>query len=45
LQAATINAAQLLKQDKDLGSVTEGKYADIVAVDGNPLDNISQAFT
>jgi imidazolonepropionase-like amidohydrolase len=41
LQAATINAAQLLKHDKDLGSVTEGKYADIVAVNGNPLDNIS----
>jgi imidazolonepropionase-like amidohydrolase len=41
LQAATINAAQLLKRDKDLGSVTQGKYADVVAVDGNPLDNIS----
>jgi len=41
LQAATINAAQLLKRDKDLGSVTQGKYADVVAVGGNPLDNIS----
>ncbi|MDB6086536.1 MAG: amidohydrolase [Gammaproteobacteria bacterium] len=41
LQAATINAAQLLKRDKDLGSVTQGKYADVVAVDGNPLENIS----
>ena len=41
LQAATINAAQLLKRDKDMGSITQGKYADIVAIDGNPLDNIS----
>jgi imidazolonepropionase-like amidohydrolase len=41
LQAATISAAQLLKRDKDMGSVTQGKYADVVAIDGNPLDNIS----
>ena len=41
LQAATINAAQLLRHDKDLGSVTQGKYADIIAVEGNPLDHIS----
>ncbi len=41
LQAATINAAQLLKRDKDLGSVTPGKFADVVAIDGNPLENIS----
>ena len=41
LQAATRNASQLLRHDKDLGSVTAGKYADVVAVDGNPLDDIS----
>ena len=41
LQAATINAAQLLRHDKDMGSVTPGKYADLVAVGGNPLENIS----
>jgi imidazolonepropionase-like amidohydrolase len=41
LQAATINAAQLLRRDRDLGSVTQGKFADVVAVDGNPLDDIS----
>jgi imidazolonepropionase-like amidohydrolase len=41
LQAATISAAQLLKREKDLGSITQGKYADLVAVDGNPLENIS----
>jgi len=41
IQAATVHAAQLLKHDKDLGSVTAGKLADVVAVVGNPLDNIS----
>jgi imidazolonepropionase-like amidohydrolase len=40
LQAATSNAAQLLKRDKDLGSVTAGKFADIVAVPGDPLADI-----
>jgi imidazolonepropionase-like amidohydrolase len=41
IQAATVSASQLLKHDKDLGSVTAGKFADVVAVAGNPLDNIS----
>src|SRR5579871_4224130 len=41
LQAATVNAAQLLKHDKDLGSVTAGKYADVVAVPGDPLADIA----
>ena len=41
LQAATKNAAELLKQSKNLGSVESGKFADIIAVDGNPLDDIA----
>ena len=41
LQAATINAALLLKHDKDLGSLSSGKFADVVAVPGNPLEDIS----
>lgn len=41
IQAATLNTARLLKMEKEVGSITEGKYADIIAVDGNPLDNIS----
>jgi imidazolonepropionase-like amidohydrolase len=40
LQAATTHAADLLHQTKDLGSVEAGKLADVVAVDGNPLDDI-----
>jgi imidazolonepropionase-like amidohydrolase len=41
IQAATINAAQLLRHEKDLGSIAAGKIADLVAVPGNPLDDIS----
>jgi len=41
LQAATLNAALLLKHDKDLGSITPGKLADLIAVRGNPIEDIS----
>ena len=41
IQAATVNAAALLRHDKDLGSVATGKIADVVAVPGNPIDDIS----
>src|SRR5450631_4589832 len=41
IQAATINAAQLLKHDKDLGTVAPGKIADVVAVPGDPIADIS----
>ena len=40
IQAATVNAAALLRQ-KDLGSISVGKIADVVAVPGNPIDDIS----
>jgi imidazolonepropionase-like amidohydrolase len=41
LQAATTHAAELLHKSKDLGSITAGKYADIVAVPGDPLQDIA----
>ena len=41
LQAATINAATMLEKDKDVGSIEPGKYADIVAVKGDPLSDIT----
>ena len=40
IKAATIHAATLLGAEKDLGSVEAGKYADLVAVPGNPLEEI-----
>jgi imidazolonepropionase-like amidohydrolase len=41
LQIATWNSAKLLKQEKDLGSIAPGKFADLVLVDGNPAEDIS----
>jgi hypothetical protein len=41
LQVAMLNAARLLKQDKDLGSIAPGKQADFLLIDGNPGEKIS----
>jgi len=37
IKAATINAAELLGEKDKLGSIEAGKFADLVAVDGDPL--------
>jgi imidazolonepropionase-like amidohydrolase len=42
LQAGTSNAAQLLRWQNDIGSITTGKFADIVAVSGDPLADITE---
>lgn len=41
LQAATLNNSQLLGLDKDMGTIEAGKYADLVAVPGDPLKDIT----
>lgn len=40
IQAATILPAELLKKDTEIGSISVGKRADIVAVNGDPLADI-----
>jgi imidazolonepropionase-like amidohydrolase len=40
LQAATLNPARVLKMADSLGIVEPGKFADLVLVDANPLENI-----
>lgn len=40
IRAATITAAQLLRKEDQLGTIEPGKLADIVAVPGDPLQNI-----
>jgi imidazolonepropionase-like amidohydrolase len=40
LISATKTAAELLRVDDTLGTISAGKFADIVAVKGNPLDDI-----
>ena len=41
IQAATMSASTLLGVEKDFGSVEQGKFADLVAVTGDPLKDIT----
>jgi hypothetical protein len=41
LRIATIEAAQVMHMEHDLGSITPGKFADMILVNGNPAANIS----
>jgi imidazolonepropionase-like amidohydrolase len=41
IRSATVRGAELLRMEKDIGTLEQGKYADIIAVRGNPLDDIS----
>jgi imidazolonepropionase-like amidohydrolase len=42
IQSATVNAADLLGWSDRVGSVRVGRFADLVAVDGDPLTDITQ---
>jgi imidazolonepropionase-like amidohydrolase len=41
IEAATVNAAQLLGVDKDVGSLELGKAADLIAVSGDPTRDVT----
>ena len=41
IQAATVTTAELLGVRDELGSIVPGKLADIIAVDGDPLEDIA----
>jgi imidazolonepropionase-like amidohydrolase len=41
IQAATVNAADLLGWSDRVGRIAPGLYADLIAVDGDPLQDIS----
>jgi imidazolonepropionase-like amidohydrolase len=41
IQAATLVAAQAMGMEKESGTIEVGKRADVILVDGNPLENIS----
>jgi imidazolonepropionase-like amidohydrolase len=40
IQAATRNAAQALGREKDVGAIAVGRYADMIAVSGDPLADV-----
>lgn len=41
IRCATVHAAKLLRAEEDLGVVEAGKYADLIAVRGDPLADVS----
>jgi imidazolonepropionase-like amidohydrolase len=41
LRIATLQPAEILKRDHDLGTIEPGKLADFILVDGDPTRNIS----
>jgi len=41
LQAGTVNAADLMGWSDRIGAIAPGKYADIVAIHGNPLEDVT----
>jgi imidazolonepropionase-like amidohydrolase len=42
IRAATVNAADLIGWPDAVGRIATGYYADIIATDGNPLDDVTQ---
>jgi imidazolonepropionase-like amidohydrolase len=42
IRAATVNAAELLGKVEDVGSIEKGKFADLIAVPGDPLSDITE---
>ena len=40
IQSATVNAADLLNVEDELGQIAPGFHADIVAFNGNPLEDV-----
>jgi len=42
IQAATINSSRALGRESDVGAIAVGRYADIIAVDGDPLANVRE---
>ena len=44
VRAATLKGAELLRADQDIGTVEEGKKADLVVLDENPLENFKVLY-
>jgi imidazolonepropionase-like amidohydrolase len=42
IQAATVNAAEALGRPGDVGAIAVGRYGDLIAVAGNPLDDVAK---
>jgi imidazolonepropionase-like amidohydrolase len=40
IRSATLEAARLLRREDDIGAIAPGKFADLIAVEGDPLENV-----
>jgi len=40
IRSATVTASELIRMEREIGTIEPSKYADIIATDGNPLDDI-----
>jgi imidazolonepropionase-like amidohydrolase len=42
IRTATFNSADLIGRSKDVGTIEAGKFADIIAVEGDPLQDVTK---
>jgi imidazolonepropionase-like amidohydrolase len=40
IRSATVRGAELLRMEDQIGTIEPGKFADVIAVEGNPVENI-----
>lgn len=40
IRSATVRGSELLRMEREIGTIEPGKFADVIAVEGNPLDDI-----
>ncbi len=45
IRSATVRASELLRMEREIGTIEPGKFADVIAVEGNPLDDIAALCT
>ena len=41
LRGVTTNAAKICRREEEIGQISAGLHADLIAVDGDPLENVS----